>query len=325
MTPTSPPAPRQRNDLARAALASIGDAVLMADVDGAVTYLNPVAEHLTGWTLGEARGMPLGQIMTLITEASHEPIPDLAARCIAEGRAIDLEDGALLRRRDGTEVPVGDSTAPVYDHAGTLVGVILVVQDESEKRRVGRQLSHDATHDPLTGLFNRRGFERRLVRVLADLEGSSRRHVLLFLDLDGFKLVNDTWGHEAGDDLLRAIGRQVSEQMRTGDAVARIGGDEFAILLENCPPTEGRRIAETIRLDVGRSGFDAQRGLPTLGVSIGLLELVAGCGDVAAVMRKVDAACYRAKRGGGNRVRRPIRAVPFGPRLVQAEASASAE
>lgn len=319
------PEPRQRNDLARAALASIGDAVLIADVDGAVTYLNKVAEHLTGWTLADARGMPLTQVMVLIAETTRQPIADMAARCIAEGRAIDLEDGAILIRRDGTDVPVGDSTAPVYDREGALVGVILVVQDESEKRRVGHQLSHEATHDPLTGLLNRRGFERRLSSVLTDLDGTATGHVLLYLDLDGFKMVNDTWGHDAGDDLLRTLGHQFSAQMRSGDSVARLGGDEFAILLENCPPAEGRRIAEMIRVEVGRCGFDAQRGLPALGVSIGLVELVAGCGGVRTVMRQVDDACYRTKRGDSRRVHRPGRHAPAGRRLVRTAATGSAE
>jgi diguanylate cyclase (GGDEF)-like protein/PAS domain S-box-containing protein len=315
VTPIPPPATRRHNDLARATLASIGDAVLLADLDGAVSYLNEAAERLTGWQLAEARGLPLAQVMTLIAETNRQPIPDMVVRCIAEGRAIDLEDGVLLVRRDGTEVPIGDSTAPVHDADGTLVGVVLVVQDESEKRRVGHRLSHEATHDPLTGLLNRRGFERRLGNVLGDLECSGAGHVLLYLDLDGFKLINDTWGHEAGDDLLRSLGQQLGGQMRSGDSLARIGGDEFAILLENCPPAEGRRIAEMVRLEVGQSGFDAQRGLPALGASIGLVELLPGCGGVSDVMRRVDEACYRAKRGGGHRIRRSSRPASTGQGL----------
>ncbi len=319
----SPTAPRC-NDLARAMLASIGDAVIMSDLDGAVTYLNPAAERITGWPLREARGRQLAVVMPLIAEATRQPIPDRVARCLAERRAIDLEDGVLLLRRDGTELPVGDSTAPVLGPDGIVEGVIMVVQDESEQRRVGHQLSYEATHDALTGLFNRRGFERRLVRVVADLEGSTVRHVLLYLDLDGFKLVNDTWGHQAGDDLLRDLGRRLDALTRSGDSVARIGGDEFAILLENCPPAEGRRIADAVRLEVSGCGVAVREGRPTLGVSIGVVDLVSGCDDVDTILHKVDSACYRAKRGGGNRIRRPDRRPSGGTEGAGVGATASA-
>jgi diguanylate cyclase (GGDEF)-like protein/PAS domain S-box-containing protein len=295
--------PRSRNnEQARAILASIGDSVITTDAAGMITYLNPVAERLTGWTLQEARGQSLDMVLPLISEASRQPVANTTARCLAEGRSIDLEDGVVLLRRDGTEVAIGDSAAPVRDVNGLTVGVVLVIQDESEKRRVGQRLSFEATHDALTGLINRREFERRLTRVVSDLTVTPAEHVLLCLDLDRFKVVNDTFGHEAGDDFLRSLCSVLSDQMRKSDTLARLGGDEFGVLLENCPLVEAERIAENLRTAIEQYRFEQDGKTFAVGASIGLIRVTQDSGGIAAVLRAADAACYAAKGHGGNRV-----------------------
>jgi len=290
------------NEQASATLESIGDAVITTDAGTLITYLNPVAERLTGWSAVEAQGQLLDAVLPLISEASRQPVPNTAARCLAEGRSVDLEDGVLLLRRDGTEVPIGDSAAPVRDRNGATVGVVLVIQDEGEKRRVGHRLSYEATHDALTGLLNRREFERRLLRVVTDLAVDASDQVLLSLDLDRFKVINDTCGHDAGDQLLRALGPLLTRHLRKRDTLARLGGDEFGILLEDCPLAEAERIAENLRAEIEQYGFEWAAQVFSISASIGMIPVIAEADGVAAVLRAADAACYVAKEGGGNRI-----------------------
>ncbi len=294
---------RSPNDeQARATLRSIGDAVITTDADGRITFLNPVAESVTGWDAEDALGQSLDAVLPLISEATRQPVPNTAARCLEEGRSVDLESGVLLLRRDGTEVPIGDSAAPILDRRGATVGVVLVIQNESEKRRVGHRLSYEATHDGLTGLINRREFERRLTRVVADLAAAPSDQVLLCIDLDRFKVINDTCGHDAGDDLLRDLGPVFSRHLRKRDTLARLGGDEFGILLENCPLGDAQRIAESIRGEIEQYRFEWAGRSFAIGASIGLMPVAAEPGGMAAVLRAADAACYEAKEEGGNRV-----------------------
>jgi diguanylate cyclase (GGDEF)-like protein/PAS domain S-box-containing protein len=297
-------------EVARAILTSIGDSVITTDLTGHVTYLNPVAERMTGWTNGEAQGQPLETVLPLIAESTRESIASTAERCLLEDRAVDLEAGVLLRRRDGTEIPIGDSAAPVRDRFGAVLGVVLVIQDESENRRVGHQLTYEATHDELTGLVNRREFDRRLARVVADLVTGASEQALLILDLDRFKAVNDSCGHEAGDQLLREVGPQLSQHLRARDTLARVGGDEFGILLENCPLIDAASIAECLRATIAERPFSWGGREFSIGVSIGLIPITAGSGGVAAVQRLADVACYEAKELGGNHVHMERRRAP---------------
>jgi diguanylate cyclase (GGDEF)-like protein/PAS domain S-box-containing protein len=312
--------PRHHEDAA-ATLESIGDAVITTDLVCRVTYLNPVAERLTGWASSEALGQQLDLVLPLFDETTRNPVPNTAARSLTEGRAIDLDEGVLLLRRDGSEVPVGDSAAPVRDQYGGPVGVVLVIQDESEKRRVGHRLTYEATHDSLTGLVNRREFERRLARVVVNLAGSSE-HVLLSIDLDGFKRVNDAGGHDAGDALLRILSAQFNRHMRKRDTLARLGGDEFAVLLENCPFGDGERIAENLRAEVEQLRFEWEGQVFTVGASIGVIPVCSEHGGAGGVLCAADAACYVAKESGGNAVHverggwEPAAAPPLAARRV---------
>jgi PAS domain S-box-containing protein len=166
-------------------LESIGDAVITTDTAGRMMYLNPVAERLTGWRTTEALGLPAATILTFISDTTREPVESTVARCLQEGRAVDLADGVLLLRRDGTEVAIGDSAAPIRDRNGVTTGVVLVFHDVTEKRRVSRKLSHEAAHDALTSLVNRKEFERRLTRAVADTADTGvGEYALCYLDLD---------------------------------------------------------------------------------------------------------------------------------------------
>jgi diguanylate cyclase (GGDEF)-like protein/PAS domain S-box-containing protein len=289
-------------EVARVTLASIGDAVITADTSTIVTYLNPVAERLTGWSTKEAKGVPLDKVLVLISEMDRKPIRDRALRCLEENQSIHLPDRVLLIRRDGVEIPIGDSISPVLDSLGRPRGVVVVVQDETENRQEKQQLTYEATHDPLTDLVNRREFERRLARVMMDLEGTSADHALLYIDLDHFKVVNDTCGHTEGDELLRRIGPLLRPCLRKRDTLARTGGDEFAVLLEHCPLEQARRVAEDLRAAVERMNFRVGSRTFSLAASIGLVPLTSDRTSLEDLVRSADVACYAAKAGGGNRV-----------------------
>ncbi len=286
----------------RATLASIGDAVVTTDAAGRITYMNAAGEQLTGWTTGEAMGRALEIVLPLVSETTRRRIANVAVRCVESGRAMDLEDGVVLCRRDGQEISIGDSTAPIRDESGAIIGVVLVIRDESANRLVGRQLAFDATHDSLTGLINRREFERRLTRLVMTPAGMSSHHALLYLDLDRFKEVNDAGGHDAGDALLRSLGPILAGHLRQRDTLARLGGDEFGLLLEHCALGEADRIANRIRAAVERHRLGWAGRQFAVTASIGIIPVTANRGTMAAVLQASDRACYAAKAGGGNRV-----------------------
>jgi len=283
-------------------LASIADAVIATDGRGMVEYLNPVAEHLTGWSLGEARGEPLTRVFTVVHESTREPVETSAERCLDEDRPMGLTSHLVLVRRDGVEFAIDESAAPLHDHAGRLTGVVMVFRDTTPQRQLTRQLSHQATHDPLTGLINRREFERRLGRVVASARESDATHGLCYLDLDRFKTVNDTCGHVAGDALLRQLAGVLRGELRARDTLARLGGDEFAVLVEHCELEQARRIAEGLRLAVQNFRFTWEGAEFSLGVSIGLVEITSSCPSESDAVRAADNACYRAKHAGRNRL-----------------------
>jgi len=284
-------------------LESIGDAVITTDTAGRMLYLNPVAERLTGWRTNEALGLPSASILTFVSDITREPVENTVARCLQAGRAVDLADGVLLLRRDGTEVAIGDSAAPIRDRNGVTTGVVLVFHDVTEKRRVSRKLSHEAAHDALTSLVNRKEFERRLTRALGDTAVTGvGEHALFYLDLDQFKPINDFCGHEAGDELLRQIAAILTNNLRKRDTLARVGGDEFAAFLENCPLDEAENVAESVRRAVEEFQFLWAGRTFSVGISIGVVSITPSSGRMASVLRAADAACYSAKEEGGNRV-----------------------
>jgi len=283
-------------------LKSIGDAVITTDLEGRVEYFNPVAEVLTGWKNQEAEGMPLAIVCRLLDEATRQTLPDPLERVMREGRTAKATTNVMLLRRDGTEVAINESAAPIRDRAGEIAGVVLVLHDVRREREYASQLSYQASHDALTGLINRREFEHRLSLALASARDLGRTHAMLYLDLDQFKIVNDTCGHAAGDELMRQISMLLQGRLREGDTLARIGGDEFGVVLENCSPEHAERIADELRQTVTDFHFVWHDRSFTIGVSIGLVLIADAPLTLADVLSAGDAACYMAKEKGRNRV-----------------------
>ncbi len=282
-------------------LASIGDAVITTDSAGKVEFLNLIAEALTGWQDADAKGMHLGELLKVKDESGRQE-PDLVDVVLRSGKTVTMSSNVLLVRRDGTEISINESAAPIRNRSGEIVGIVVVFHDVSRERHYAARLSYQASHDALTGLFNRNEFERRLSRALRSATQYERNHALLYVDLDQFKIVNETGGHAAGDELMRQISTLLQARLREGDTLARLGGDEFGILLENCAPEQAVRIADEIRQAIRDFRF-SWSGLPfTLGGSIGLVTITRDGYTLAEVLRAADTACYVAKEKGRNRV-----------------------
>lgn len=290
-------------ELAQVTLRSIGDAVITTDTNSRVRELNPVAEHLTGWTADQARGRDLSEVLRVISELDREPVADPVTRVLGSGQMAWVEDSALLISRDGREYSIADSAAPIRDRQGDVIGAVLVFHDVTEERRIARALRFQAAHDALTGLINRREFELRLEQALERAAVDSTELALCYIDLDQFKVVNDTCGHAAGDELLRQVTTLLQGQLRRQDTLARLGGDEFGLLLENCSESVATRITNDL-LDVLRAARFTWGGrVFRFGASIGVALVSQPLQTLAQVLSAADAACYAAKEAGRDRVK----------------------
>jgi diguanylate cyclase (GGDEF)-like protein/PAS domain S-box-containing protein len=293
----------QAKERAQVTLQSIGDAVITTDSGGRIDYMNPVAESLTGWENREAQGQLIGDVLTVVDETTREGTESPVARCLREGQVLGLAEHTVMVNRRGQEIAIQDSAAPIRDRAGNLIGAVMVFHDVSKERRLHRALHYQASHDALTGLINRREFEKRLTAAVEEARQEPlARHVLLYLDLDQFKLVNDTCGHPAGDLLLKQITGVIQSRVRGGDTLARLGGDEFGVLLQDCALDQALRVAESLRQAIRDYRFVWQDGVLAVGVSIGIVQITHEIPTVANVMSAADVACYSAKDSGRNRV-----------------------
>lgn len=292
----------RQKEMAEITLNSIGDAVITTDADARVENLNPVAEELTGWSTAEARGHKLDEVFHIVNGLSREPEPNPIEACLRERRVVGLGTNTVLIRRDGAEFVVEDSAAPIFDRDGVLAGAVMVFYDVSLMHRIPHLLSYHATHDALTGLINRREFERRLSELLVQAKHTRQHHALAYLDLDQFKLVNDTCGHAVGDRLLCQITYLLKEKVRDSDTLARLGGDEFGLLLENCPLERALQITEDLLATIRNFRFVWQGHSFDIGVSIGLVPISEDSVTPAEVLSEADAACFTAKEKGRNRV-----------------------
>ncbi|SET58806.1 MULTISPECIES: EAL domain-containing protein [unclassified Pseudomonas] len=293
---------QQEKERAQITLESIGDGVITTDVDGAITYMNPAAEALTHWNSAQAQGLPLAALFNLLDDNAQPDGFTLIEHIVKGQLGGGSEHSKTIQRLDGSTVSVTLVGAPIRS-AGKVTGAVLVLHDMTQERQYIANLSWQATHDALTGLANRREFEYRLEQVLHPM-GTQQggRHALMFLDLDQFKLVNDTCGHAAGDELLRHICALLQSDLREGDTLARLGGDEFGILLENCPAAAAEKIAESLRHTVQSLHF-VWKGRPFMTtVSIGLVHLGHTPTTLETSLRAADMACYMAKEKGRNRV-----------------------
>ena len=294
----------EEKERAEVTLQSIGDAVISTDADGRIDYMNPVAENLTGWNADEARGRAIGEVLNLVSEQKHEPLENPLLRALGrgEGRPESAGDTSVLVTRSGQEIAIQESAAPICDRQGKMIGAVIVFHDVTKERRLKRALAYQASHDALTGLINRREFDNRLQAAVQRAQRGEEQHALLYIDLDQFKVVNDTCGHQAGDRLLRDVTGLLQTRIRSSDTIARLGGDEFGVLLESCTLDQATRIADSARQSIRDYRFVWGATALSVGASIGVVEIKRDTENVAAVMSAADIACYAAKDGGRNRV-----------------------
>ncbi|GAB1541470.1 hypothetical protein NUACC21_41410 [Scytonema sp. NUACC21] len=292
----------EEKELAQVTLQSIGDAVITTNALGKIQHLNRVAETLTGWSHSEAKGLPITEVFQIVHEQTRQPVENPVEIALREGRIAKLPQHTVLIGRDGNELPIDDSAAPICMKDGRVIGAVMVFHDISHIRSLTRQLSWQATHDALTGLVNRREFDNCLEQALISAKAQHQTHVLCYLDLDNFKIVNDTCGHTAGDELLRQATTLFQSQIRKTDTLARLGGDEFGILLNQCSLDRAVQIANAVREQIREFRFVWQDKPFTLGVSIGLAVIDKDTKNIATVLSAADATCYAAKNNGRNRV-----------------------
>lgn len=292
----------RERERAEVTLYSIADGVVTTDVGGRVEYMNPAAERLTGWQLQEVRGRAVGELLQLIDESAGRITGDPVQRCLQRGATVKLSENLSLISRSGRRHAVNESLTPLRDHGGTIVGVAIVLQDMGRDRELSHLLAYQAAHDELTGLINRREFTKRVQQALESACRRGGRHVLCHMDLDRFKVVNDTSGHSAGDSVLRQVARLLGPHVSADDTLARLDGDEFGILFEDCELDQAIAAAEGMVEAVKRFRFQWDDTTFEIGASIGLVPLTAECQSVAEAMSFSDAACYLAKEKGGNRV-----------------------
>ncbi|HEU4529714.1 MAG TPA: EAL domain-containing protein [Steroidobacteraceae bacterium] len=292
----------REKESAQITLQSIGDGVITTDQHSHVEYINPVAEELTGWRLEDSQGRPIDEIFRAFHEETCEPLENPMTVAIRRTRSIKSVRPMLLIRRDGNELYVESTAAPIRDGQGGVAGGVLVFHDVSESRELNRRLSYHASHDVLTGLVNRREFENRLERALKSAKARETSYAVAYLDLDQFKIINDTCGHSAGDALLGQVGALLKSKIRWRDTLARLGGDEFGLLLESCSLDEAMRSAEQLREAVRNFRFVWEERTFRLGASIGVVPISPDNEDVASVLSAADSACAAAKEAGRNRV-----------------------
>jgi len=292
----------KQKESAQITLQSIGDGVITTDAGLIIEYLNPVAEDLTGWRFEEAQGRPIDDIFRGFHEETCEPLENPLSVAIRRSRAIKSVRPTLLIKRDGNEMYIESTASPIRDGSGAVSGGVLVFHDVSESRELNRKLSYHASHDILTGLVNRREFEARLERALRSARARETSYALCHVDVDQFKIINDTCGHSAGDALLGQVGALLKTKIRWRDTLARLGGDEFGVLLESCSLDEAMRMADQLRETIRNYKFVWEERTFRLGCSVGVVPITGDSEDVAAVLSAADSACAAAKEAGRNRV-----------------------
>lgn len=284
---------------ARITLESIGEGVITTGTDGAIDYMNEAAEQLIGTTRSLAIGKPLGDLIALVDEVERVSLGDPVEQCLAERRRVNLGRRALLMSKVSDKTFSTELTAsPIRGPDREIAGCVVIIHDVSELRGIAREMSYQATHDALTGLVNRMEFERRLESAVKSARADSVGHVVAYLDLDRFKFVNDTCGHIAGDNLLREVAALLKQKVRDSDTVARVGGDEFAMLLVGCPLDKARQIGDDVCQTLAGYRFTWQDHAFNIGVSIGIVEVGHESTSAEALLGAADSACYAAKQQG---------------------------
>jgi len=283
-------------------LQSIGEGVISTDQFGRVVYMNPVAEIYTGWLADDIKGKHLSMVLNLVDESSHIKLSNPIEQCIESNTTVNSSDNSILIRRDGLEYAIEYSATPIKQENNTLTGSVMIFRDVTEKRSMEKNLNWQAKHDPLTGLINRREFDDRLNKIISSSNKSDREHAVCYIDLDRFKLVNDSCGHQAGDELLKKISDRLKKIARDTDTVARLGGDEFAVIMYSCNLDKAKLIAEIFREEVFNTKFDWHGKSISITASIGIVPLNVSTTSLTDLKRVADLICCRAKDSGGNRI-----------------------
>ena len=305
VAPPLPPPPPPEPPLQVFAMQSLGEAIVTTDIEGRLAYLNPAAESLLGVARAQALGRQLEEIVGLVDENDRKQLSDPVREAVGggDGNPHSLSRRAvLLGKASGEERAIELAASPLRNQDGELVGAVILLHDVTEVRGLHRQMSYQATHDALTGLVNRRDFERRLDEASEAARRGDASHMLCYLDLDRFKIVNDTSGHLAGDSMLREVAKLLREAVRDSDTVARLGGDEFGMLLVGCPLDKARQIADDVCRSIAAYRFVWHDRVFNIGVSIGLIEIGREAGTVEQLLAAADSACYTAKKEGAGRV-----------------------
>jgi diguanylate cyclase (GGDEF)-like protein/PAS domain S-box-containing protein len=282
-------------------LSSIGDAVITTDALGRITYLNPVAERMCGWTNSHAAGEPLDKVFKVVNEKTRRPAANPIEQALRENRTVALDADTVLVRPDGSEIGIEDSAAPIHDRNLNVIGGVLVFHDVTESRGLAARLAYQAQHDALTGLPNRLLLLDRIAQAIAGARRRERNVGLLFIDLDLFKPVNDTLSHAAGDELLKQVSQRLSAGVRASDSVARIGGDEFVVLIPDLDNSLGAaQLADKLREAIAEP-FDVAGHQATIGASIGISMFPDNGEDANTLLKNADTAMYEVKAQGRNR------------------------
>jgi diguanylate cyclase (GGDEF)-like protein/PAS domain S-box-containing protein len=300
MLPEAAPAQAAARPRAMVTLDAMAESVITVDAEGRIDYINHAAEGLLSQRFDQVMGKTFSDVASLVDETDRRSLGDPVRKALTTGGRVTVGRRAVLVPGNaGAEHSVEISVTPLRFDGKEIVGLVLVLHDTSELRGITRQMTYQASHDALTGLVNRREFERRLHEAMDSAQSGKVAHALCYLDLDRFKVVNDTCGHTAGDNMLREVASLFKEAVRDSDTVGRIGGDEFGLLLVGCPLEKARQIADDVVKSVNDYRFVWKDKIFNIGVSIGLVEIGAGSGAIEDIMSSADSACYVAKKQGG--------------------------
>lgn len=298
---TTEQVPYDENEQAQLTLDSIAEAVVSTDILGNVRFMNRVAVMMTGWSREEALGRPLSEVFKIIDGQTHVTAQDPARHAMEEGRAVALAAGSILVRRDGGEIFIEDSAAPIHDRDGLVMGAVIVFHDVSQKQLIAQQMRHLAHHDFLTGLPNRILLIDHISQAIALAERHRKKMALVFMDLDNFKRVNDSLGHAAGDQVLRCVAKRLTECVRATDTLCRQGGDEFVMLLSEIERQgDADQVMGKLRAALAVPQLLGERKL-IVTLSAGISVFPDDGVDIDTLMRNADTAMYRAKASGGDR------------------------
>lgn len=292
----------QQSNFLQMTLQSIVDGVITTDVDGYVKTINPMAEQLTGWSEQDAIGKPLVEVMHALNEDTQKRIYDPTENIEFKSVLDEPVSATLIQNNSHIQTPVEYVSAPMRDHDDNIAGIVVIIHDESVQRSLNRQLTFQATHDALTGLINRYEFERRLKNILISQAKDMSSNMMCYIDLDQFKLVNDTCGHNAGDELLKQITLLMQNHLAGTGTLARLGGDEFGLLLEDCNCERSQNIAAELLEIIKQFQFTWNDNTFTIGASIGIASIAQDTQTCEEILSNADSACYLAKESGRNRI-----------------------